>query len=212
MEYIADLFNDQKLFQRIGAWINKRSGNKLLIEFLFRASGAYLSLLRMRSLSAMCINQYLVHKHQLKILDEKIVFWSPTLIELLNQFSPYLSSLRIMQDLILPLYLKESGARISSPASLADAVDKLEKYRLDSSIKDLIKEYWKKVGKRVKQYRDIDQHYGNIVKHSFLSIMPIEKLVILLPDNPEDKKPKSFTYKKNIDALPFFESSFNAFF
>jgi hypothetical protein len=57
-------------------------------------------------------------------------------------------------------------------------------------------------------YRDIDQHFSSIIHHSLLEDHRDPKLLVLLPDNPEVKDPKKFTYQQEINALPFFELAF----
>ncbi len=141
--YIATLFNNQGVFQRIVDWKEKASGEERydLDVLLFRATSAYMSLLRMNGLNELCIEQYHSLKSELTFVDDRIIFWSPTLIELLNEFSPFLSSLRIMQNLILPLAAKAQNLKVSIPPSLAEAMKKLNTYGFSEEICKIVEEY-----------------------------------------------------------------------
>ena len=208
--YIATMLNQNNLFQHFGGWVSKprnNEGNELQV-FLFRATQCVISLLRLEYLKGICISQYQKQEQNLNIKTEKIVFWSPTFVEFLNEFSPFLSSLRIMQNLIIPIIGKSYGLKNSLPSSMNDAMKKIYTYGFDKFICDTLTEYWDSNGKDIRDYRDIDQHYHVLIKHSFMQIKPNENLLVLLPDNPKEKNIR-FDLKRN--ALPYFVDSFNNF-
>lgn len=179
--YLASLLNNAGLFQHVGGWKKGSSDqvNSDIDIFLFRASSAYLSFVRMHMLTGMCLDQFSKRKGELNLKRSQIVFWSPTLVEFLNEFSPFLSSLRIMQNLILPLTAKAVKTGKSIPLSLADCIG-----------------------------RNIDQHYYAIVQQSFLQITLEGKIIVYLPDHPDEQSPKRVSFDKRRDALTFFEDAF----
>jgi len=156
--YIAKLFNQNTLFQGLGGWMDRIDPEqKHKIEaFLFRATSAYLNLYRMRTLSAMCVEQFQRQKDELTLRDEKIVFWSPTLVEFLNEWSPFMSAMGIMQNMILPLVAVTIGVRGSLPSSLADAMKKPNRYGIGEEASSILRQYWIEGGAELRDYRDID--------------------------------------------------------
>lgn len=64
--------------------------------------------------------------------------------------------------------------------------------------------FWKKV----KAYRDIDQHHFVLTSNVYLELEPEEKVLVMFPDNPEVKKVEKLIYKKEYDAIAFLENSF----
>ena len=71
----------------------------------------------------------------------------------------------------------------------------------------LIKNYWEKNGKDVKDYRDIDEHHNFLIEKVFINIKE-SKLIILLPDNPNVKSIKKYKFSNNINAFDFILKSF----
>jgi len=208
--YIASLFNRMRLFQYTGDWMSnsKMTDQREIQAFLFRATSAFLNLNRMHFLGQVCVEQYRQHRDRLENNCDKIVFWSPTLVEVLNEFSPFLSAARIMQNMMLPLATRAKHLKCSMPSSLADGMKKLDTYGLGDDICNVIRRYWESTGKDIKGYRDIDQHFYTIVEHSFLQIAPHEKILIYLPDNPEEKSPSRVSFASQRDALPYFKKAF----
>jgi ribosome recycling factor len=76
-------------------------------------------------------------------------------------------------------------------------------------MKDKLLVYWQSNGSRFRGYRSIDQHHHNLIEHILFQVKPVKKVLILFPDNPEEKSSSKFTYEKNIDAVEFMESSFS---
>lgn len=232
--YLPELFNKNNLFQNFGGWLQSvyevatsELNEKLVVniesvtqEFmkkiqshrilLFNATSVILHIQQMKILENKCIQEFHKVKNQLKLDENRLIFWSPSLIDLFSKFSPILSIIRIMQNLSLKLISKKM--KISLPASMNNLIKNgREKYELPVNIWRIVKRYWSKSGKLVKDYRDIDQHHLALITHSFLEIKPNEKILVLLPDNPEIKNPLEFTYNKEIDAIRFFEHKFIEF-
>ncbi len=211
--YLARIFNDNDLFQYFGGWKQEKgNNNSLFSEFLFRASSAYLGILLMDKLSRSCIDQFERQKNRLEIKSQRIVFWSPTVSEILNEFSPFLSSIRVMQNIILRLSAKECNPNSQVPKSLNEAMKNgLDRYGFKKEIEDLFVSYWNESGKLVKDYRDIDQHYYSIAKRCYIETGPEKRILFFLPDDPSDKSQKGISFKNEIDAINFFKLEFFRF-
>ncbi len=232
--YIPELFNRDKLFQNYGGWlkwvyedatssmVGKKAVNIELeikefnrkIQYhrllLYHATSAILHIKQMKILEKRCIREFHKIKNQLQVEENRLLYWSPSLIDLFTKFSPILSLIRIMQNISLKLISKK--LKISLPNSMNDLIQKeREKFELEVNIWRIIKRYWTKSGKSVKVYRDLDQHHLALITHSFLELDPQEKILVLLPDNPEEKSPLNFRYSKEIDAVRFFETNFIEF-
>lgn len=232
--YLPELFNRNNLFQNFGGWLKSvyevatsELNGKPVIDIksnmrefmkkiqshrilLFNATSVILHIQQMKILEKKCIQEFQKVKEQLKLVENRLIFWSPSLIDLFSKFSPILSLIRIMQNLSLKLISKK--LKISLPASMNNLINKgREKYELPVNIWRIIKRYWSKSGKLVKSYRDVDQHHFALITHSFLELKPKEKILVILPDNPEIKNPLRFTYNKEIDAIRFLEQKFIEF-
>ncbi len=184
----------------------------LIKEFLFRASSAYLSINRMNMLSMNCVNEYRRQKPRLKLNNNRILFWTPTVIEILSEMSPFLSALRILQNNIFRLAAKECNPQAQVPKSLNEAIKKgLEAYGLNDMMCEHFLSYWIENGEELKNYRDMDQHYYAMIRRSYIQTYPEEKLLIFLPDSPEDKSTRSVTFEKELDAVTYLNEAFYKF-
>src|SRR2546427_34658 len=81
--YIADLFNQNNLLQHFGSYVNKQR-NSNSDEFHFHATIALMSIYKIRMLHALCLKQMQASRDRLTVKDDKIIFLSPTLVELLT--------------------------------------------------------------------------------------------------------------------------------
>lgn len=212
--YLASIFNDNALFQYFGGWKKQKenNNNSLFNEFLFRASSAYLSIQLMDKLSRSCIDQFERQTNRLEIKNQRIVFWSPTVSEILHEFSPFLSSMRVMQNIIFRLSANECNPNSEAPKSLHEAMKKgLNRYGMERGIEDLFVSYWNESGKLVKDYRDIDQHYYSIAKRCYIKTGPERRILFFLPDDPSNKSQKGVSFKHEIDAIDLFKLEFFRF-
>lgn len=166
----------------------------------------------MNTLNIECINQYKKQKFRLKLNNARLLFWSPTVIEILSEISPFLSTMRILQNDFFRLTAKECNPNVSIPKSLNDAIKKgLTTYGFSEELSKKFISYWDETGKQIKNYRDMDQHYYSMIKHSYIQTTPEENLLILLPDNPENKSATDVTFEKEIDAINYLKESFFRF-
>lgn len=207
--YIAELLNQFEYFQYLAGWKKSSRSNGLvegLNSLLFRGTSAVVHLQRIKKLKKICEGEFDFFENRLVIVDDRIVYNSHFMVELFHEISPLLSTLRIMQNMIVPLIGKELS--MSVPSSLDDVIKKINSIRLPQKIKGLIEEYWRSSGQELRFYRDVDQHYDVLIKQSFMQIRPNKRVLICLPDNPEDKDPKKFKFKEQKDGVEFVDTAF----
>ncbi len=117
----------------------------------------------------------------------------------------YLFFLRRTFDSLIP-YLSRCPARISLPSSMNSLVKGVhtDKYHLDSQLEILIIDFWNALGKKVKGYRDQVNHKAIILSNCivFNSTQGVG-LKMLLPDNPEEKRPSRISYNPGVNAMGF---------
>jgi len=229
--YSPNDFNRDNLFQKFNGWIKwayqqfvEKYHNKGIVDdeiiskewikrnqsydmILIHANFLIINIRQMKLLEKRCIQQYKKFVNKLHMHHNRIVFWSPTLINLICKVSPILSSIQFIQDKIMQLISKKLN--ISLPNSMRKVISGgKEKYNIPTRIFGLIRKYCIKSGEIIRTYRDIDQHYYNLIIKSFLEIEPEERILIMLPDNPEVKKVEELTYNKETDAIRFLEQAF----
>lgn len=229
--YSPDVFNNKNLFQKFNGWIEwanqdfvDKYHNQGIFDdeiiskdwiktyqsydmILIHANFIIINIQQMKLLEKRCIQQYKKFSNKLEINHNRIIFWSPTLIDLISKVSPILSSIIFIQDKIMQLIGKKLN--IALPNSMRKVISGgREKYNLSVRIFGLIRKYWVKSGEIVRTYRNIDQHYYNLINNSFLELEPDERILINLPDNPEVKKIEKSIFKKEINAILFLEQAF----
>lgn len=119
--------------------------------------------------------------------------------------------MRIIQNSILNIISKEEskrGTKISLPSSMNDFIKKLDKFSLNSTIKQHIKTYWDLNGKFLKDYRDIDEHHNFLIDKVYIDNFNDKNLMILLPDNPNVKSYRKYKFEKKINAIEFLLKEF----
>ncbi len=204
--YLRHLLNSNNLFQHANDWLLKLEEQKTRSSLFYRATIALIQIQKIETLNAQCVNEYNLFANQMQIVDDKIIFHSESFVALLNEIPSLLSSVRIMQDMLLPIIGKE--LRISVAQSLNAGINKIEKYAIPDEVKEQLKYYWSSEGKLLREYRVLDQHYNNLVSRTFLQIRPNQRMLIEFPDNPEVRNPQKFVYTEGIDGLNYLRSSF----
>lgn len=204
--YLPELLNSEGLFQKVYAWKKNSSCPEEFSTLLYRASSCVIHMRRLAELNHRCVMEFGLFEEQLALGDDRVVFHSTSLLALLNEISPLLSLLRIMQDMLLPIIGKTKGK--SMPSSINDGIKKLHTLGLPGDIRDVLLSYWQFGGSKLREYRVIDQHHANLVTHTFLQIKPIKKVLVLFPDNPEIQTTKKFTYEKSINGIEYLCSAF----
>src|SRR5437588_6528682 len=197
--YIADLFNSNNLLQHFGSYVNKQR-NSNSDEFLFHATIPLMSLFKIRMLHAFCLSQMQTAKEHLTVKDDRIIFLSPTMVELLTLIPPSLASLVVMQNKIFPLLQPVVPFKQSPPSSFREAVNSIHKYNLPKPVMQKTLSYWHNGGLTVRQYRDIAEHHYYLLAQSYYQFTPDEKVLIYLPDDPNQKSHKKYIFDKKIIA------------
>ena len=205
--YLVDELNHYKLFQRTSKFVLVESCRDLLPQIFYRASACLISFIRITEYQNKCANEYYLFDDKVKLIDNKILFVSTASISILNEITPLLSNMRIMQNQLITLIGKYYHKSV--PASIADFNKKKDAYDLPDNIKDLITNYWKNHGEYLRNLRDIDQHFFEVIENSYLIVKPKTKIVILFPDNPESKSKKELSFNKQIDGLIYLQDAFN---
>lgn len=207
--YFADLFNGNHLLQHFGGYIKKQGqSNSNIDEFLFNATIVMMSILKIRALNALCLSQMQRVKKDLTVKDERIIVWSPTMVELLTLIPPTLTSLVVMQNKIFPMLLPALGFKQSPPSSFHDAMKHLDTYNLPRLVKQKTLSYWQKGGQAARQYRDIAEHHYYLLARTYYQFTPDEKVLIYLPDDPNQKSHAKYTFDKKIDCIDYLEQAF----
>lgn len=206
--YFPELLNETGLFQRVYSWKKSVPYEEDFSALLYRASSCVIHVRRLAELNERCVKEFDLFEDQLALGKDRIVFHSASLLALLNEISPMLSSLRIMQDMLLPLIGKAKSK--SMPSSIHDGMKKLHTLGLPEQIKVILLRYWQFEGAKLRHYRVIDQHQANLVTHSYLQVKPTKKVLVLFPDNPEVMTPRKFTYEKSINGIDYLHSAFIA--
>ena len=215
--YVQAVFNAQGLFQHVGGWIAQSTQDKKrpIQEMLFHASSAFVHMTKGKKLKAECEAQFDEHldRYRDRIGDthDRIAFFSPALLEMLIELSPCFAALRLAQNDVLRAVASALSLKKSIPGSMHDALNSIQTYGLPTDIVDRTMQYWEDNGGKLKDYRDIDQHYYPLVDHAFMQTRPERKLVVLLPDDPTMRKRKEASYKKEIDAVSFLAACFHEF-
>lgn len=184
---LPEILNSEKLFLSF-ATLSKKEDQKftnLKIEILERSTTALLHLIKIRQLNTECVNEFCLFEDQLNIKDSRIVYASISLGFLLNEISPLLSTLRMLQNLLLKIISSIEGE--SLPSSISDYFKKSYKYTISNKAKEILASYWEITGKKLKLYRDIDQHFNSLTENYFMEILPHKQVLIQFPDNPEEK-------------------------
>ena len=209
--HYAKLLSGKGLFARFGGWFAEcRNDEKRGInEFLFRATSAVLALEEMHFHERCCLENFRQIKPQLTLKRARLFLWSPQLVQLFHQFTPFLSSVRFLQNVLLRMVARRLELQTSIPKSLRGVIPKIRSYGLPEKVCTITEEYWKISGESLKDYRDLDQHHFTLCKHVLLQWSPEERVLVLLPDNPDVTAESQLTFKKEIDALRYFVAAFD---
>jgi hypothetical protein len=198
--YLPSLLNSYGLFQHASSLNSESEFADDLALLLSRATSAMVCINRMDFLQRQCFAEFDLFNDQITDFDDRIVFYSESLVELQNQISPLLSSLRMMQDSLNQL-IRRKFPKLNLPRSISDSIKGIDKYELPNELKILLTNYWKAYGGRIRDLRILDQHYSSIVDNIFLQTKPDRRIVLLFPDNPEEKSNQKWTFNKEIDGI-----------
>lgn len=216
MSYRLDLVNRAGLFTYYANWF--QDDNQLddsHNNIAYRITSLILSFEKNYELALECIEQFNLFEYSTKIHQstKNINLATPSLYEIFINISNIFSSMRIIQNSTVNIIAKQEsklGNKISLPNSMNDFVKKLDSFKIDQNLKNIVKKYWDENGIHIKHYRDIDEHHNFLIKKVYVNNFIDKKLLILLPDNPNVQSYKKYTFKKQINALEFLKSEFDA--
>jgi hypothetical protein len=206
--FIPELLNKNGLFKYLSGLPRQKDQRDDIADYLFRATSSIIQLARLEQIHQLCLSEYELFKSDLDVKRNRIVFGSESLFSLINEVPPTLTTLRIMQNMLLPICARVLDLKSSVPSSLNDTVKNINRIEFPSIVKEITQEYWHSDGKNLKDYRDLDQHNHVIIKHTFLEVKPKPKILVLLPDHPENKSAKSFTFENEINAIEYLPEAF----
>jgi hypothetical protein len=233
--YIADLFNSHNLFQTFGGWFRdvkvsffsgfmrskekdltrvweKWKQNVQIFEILLGfATSTILTLNQIKTLEQKCINQYKGLEDELEIYENRIIFWSHKLVNLLSKIPLIINKLIIMEDLLLQLISKKIGNPLPKHFYILIKNGHVSYKFLSEEVWNILEQYWNETGKYLRSYRNLDYYLFSLTTHAYLEVEPKEKIVILLPDNPEIEDIRLFRYEQQLDAIRFLEKAFENF-
>lgn len=217
MKYHAGLLNQHGAFQGLnsllGAVGSERFFSNSVEHFLYRASCVLSSLHNMHVAKEQTVALVRSYIKQIEFgADKKIAVSAEPLFYVYAQIPTCLTLLVAMQNdilLILQKLLKING---EVPSSLSKAMKKgVCHYGFSKNIEARLKSYWDCGGKYLRDVRDINEHHLALVDYSYFKYEKEPgQVVIYLPDNPESKSPKSFTYSKELDAYEAIASGFES--
>ena len=98
--YLADLLNSRGFFQCTSNWAHEAGMANDISFLLSRATSAMVCIIRLEQSQLNCIKEFELFEEQLENTDEKFVFNSRSMVELQNEISPLLSTLRIMSAIL----------------------------------------------------------------------------------------------------------------
>ncbi len=144
--------------------------------------------------------------------DKKITVSAEPLFYVYAQIPTCLTLLIAMQNEILVILQKIMNINGEVPSSLNKAMKKgLCSYGFSKEIHQAVKSYWDTGGKYLRDVRDINEHHLALVDYSYFKYENEPgQIVIYLPDNPEVKSQKKFTYLNEIDAYESIASGFES--
>ena len=174
---------------------------------LIHANSIIINLANIRMIERRVISYFNKVRSRLTLKEKRIIIYVPLITDLLGKISAILSSITFIQNKIVRLIGRELNVNL--PQSMNRVITgRPQKYKIKVENFRIIKRYWSRFGKRVKVYRDVDQHHFVLASNVYLELKPKEKILVMFPDNPEVKKIEEFTYNNNYDAIEFLEKSF----
>jgi hypothetical protein len=192
---------------RLGSFMSDIEKNQRLVSkidhFLYRATCVLVSLDGMYNSQKSAISFVGSYIKQIKFgEDNKIGISAEPLFEAYSQIPSTLTQIVNMQNQMLEILQGALKIRGSVPKSLREAVGKgLKKYNFPDCVCEMIEAYWRNGGEYLRNIRDINEHHIALVDVTYFKYENGRgTIVIYLPDNPETKSLKRFTYNNEIDA------------
>lgn len=178
---------------------------------LSHGTAALLHLISIEQANKQCQKEFELFEDQLNLQDDRIVFSSQSLGFLLNEISPSLSTLRMLQNKLIMFVNIMEKPKNSLPVSISDYVKNSEQYKISKETKTIILKYWNSTGKYAKFFRDIDQHditNNPLTSRYFMQITPRKTVFLEFPDYQHPIQRSKFEYGEKINGIEFLNQSF----
>lgn len=212
MSFRLDLVNRAGLFRNYASWheAGKNWTDLGHLNVAHSLSSIVYALERMYLLRKECVDQYMLFENDYKWSDTEILFRSPSIFDMFSSYSTYLLSMRLAQNSLLNILGKKLSMTI--PQSMNGILDWKRKNTLPKEVFNLIASYWETSGFELKQYRDLDQHYGLVARDAWIvkSNQGVS-IKVYLPDNPAIQSESKFTFTLKRDAFDYADKSFELF-
>jgi len=223
--HLPHAFNARGLFQYLAGWMRHRphTVEGRAHKVLQRAYQVLYHLDKADELATVAFGQFTAWASSAGTLPENIHGWSPQTAAVIIGLSAAFRAIRILQNEAWMLARDAHGVHASNaPKSMHDAYKGIRPLRdgrqkawtrsIPLPVRQAISDYWTTSGNRLADHRDVDQHHESLAKGCQLlgQSGTISRLAIWLPDNPEQKAPKQFSYERQTDALALARSDFMA--
>jgi len=167
--------------------------------------------------------------------ETRIVYDSFIVHEYLLRIMPFLNTLFILQDRLMVIIGLFLDIKFQDPVRNPNDTDKKYKKKVRAfrnklhsfaaydtnnngilkefpkEVQELIVKYWNQNGQEIRQYRNLNQHQFNLLEEAYIVREPIERFILYLPDNPNERDFEKLTYNKKRIALDFFKSEIQVF-
>lgn len=199
---------------RLADWKTRSSGlqSALVNDILHRATSVGLSRLRLDAIQHGLKDRAAAYLAETPVNEDKMAFSSPIVPQFVSEVTASLAALKTIQNAAIPLAHAACGRGRRPPSSLTQASAHLSDYGFPDGFAQAASHYWTTWGKRLQEYRDLDQHYMALIKQTFLQVRPEPRLRMLLPDNPHAHNPTQHTYTGQVDGQEFLEHASTACF
>lgn len=208
MHYVPRLLNVHNAFRALAPLLQSEVQDfaltKKVEHFLYRACCVIAALSNMDRAAGESVRFARSYLRQISFPpDRKIALSTEPLFEIYAQIPSALSHIVSMQNLLLPILQGALKVKASVPSSLRTAIKKgIENYGFSDYVAQVLVDYWESSGALVRGFRDLNEHFVALVDHTYFTYeCDPGQILILLPDNPEEKSPEKFTYEQCIDAF-----------
>ncbi len=210
--------------------------NHYYSEFRYHLYCAYYFLGQLDLLENTIIQQYNELKAFIEFQNEaRIAYDSFIVHEYLLRIMPFLNTLYILQDrlmvvigLFLDIEFQDPVRKPSDPDKKHKKNVKIFRSKLQSfaayasnnygilkvfpkEVQDLVITYWNQNGQEIRHYRNLNQHQFNLLEEAYIVREPVERFILYLPDNPNERDFEKLTYDKKRIAIDYFKSEIHVF-
>lgn len=205
MLYAAKLLNHRGYFRRIASLPTDRYNEKAVRKverFLYRASCAAAGLEALYNAERDAIFLANRYKGQIKWPpNRRIIISGDMIFGVYQQIPPILTALVDLQNQIPEIFRLSTGGDGSLPNSL-NSWQKKDFDGAPEAEKVLLRSYWNSGGKYLRDLRDVLEHHDMLGDVSFWEAKTFPgSFLVFLPDNPDSKTYKNFTYTQEKDAF-----------